>query len=173
MINEYAGIGARTTPLCVMTKMESLARKLASIGYLLRSGGAAGADVAFEKGSVRKKIYLPYKGYNGHHSKWYMTDERVRQAYNICADNHPAWPFEKNTSRVALRKLIARNVYIILGDNLDYYVDFLVCWTPKGKIEGGTGFGIRVAQSHGIKVFNLYDHDTMDVLDYIMKVGGQ
>jgi predicted Rossmann fold nucleotide-binding protein DprA/Smf involved in DNA uptake len=57
----YAGIGARETPDDVLHLMYLLGRKLATDGYVLRSGHADGADLAFEKGcdsvNGRKEIF--------------------------------------------------------------------------------------------------------------------
>ena len=46
----YAGIGARKTPNHVLKYMELQGKLLAEKGYILRSGGAKGADSAFERG---------------------------------------------------------------------------------------------------------------------------
>ena len=45
----YTGIGSRETPKDIMQLMSKLAYKLASEGYILRSGAAQGADTAFEE----------------------------------------------------------------------------------------------------------------------------
>lgn len=44
----YAGIGSRETPLSMLRTMTKVADMLAKKGYTLNSGGAIGADVAFE-----------------------------------------------------------------------------------------------------------------------------
>lgn len=44
----YAGIGSRETPLSMLKTMTKVADMLAKKGYTLNSGGAIGADVAFE-----------------------------------------------------------------------------------------------------------------------------
>jgi hypothetical protein len=49
---KYAGIGARKTPEEVLQVMERAGRILGSRGYTLRSGHAAGADMAFERGAL-------------------------------------------------------------------------------------------------------------------------
>lgn len=60
-MNAYAGIGSRKTPKNVLDFMFEIGKELALLGYVLRSGGAEGADSAFEKGadSVKgmKEIY--------------------------------------------------------------------------------------------------------------------
>ena len=44
----WAGIGSRETPLPLLTKMTEIAELLSEAGYTLHSGGAIGADMAFE-----------------------------------------------------------------------------------------------------------------------------
>ena len=46
----YAGIGSRTTPKVILDLMTSFAKIYAGKGYTLYSGGADGADTAFEYG---------------------------------------------------------------------------------------------------------------------------
>jgi len=45
--------------------MRRCATRLELLGYTLRSGGANGADTAFEEGCCRKELYLPWPGFNG------------------------------------------------------------------------------------------------------------
>ena len=44
---------------------------------------------------------------------------------------------------------------MLLGETLDHPVDAVVCWTREGRVEGGTGMAIRIAEANGIPVFNL------------------
>ena len=44
---------------------------------------------------------------------------------------------------------------MLLGETLDRPVDAVVAWTVQGRVEGGTGMGIRIAESRGIPVLNL------------------
>jgi len=63
----YAGIGARATPPGMLDLMSRIANKLEGMGYILRSGGAAGADTAFERGVINaanRQIYLPSAQFN-------------------------------------------------------------------------------------------------------------
>ena len=58
--HRYAGIGSRNTPENIQAIMTKLATKLESLGWVLRSGGADGADSAFELGVLshqNKEIY--------------------------------------------------------------------------------------------------------------------
>ena len=46
----YAGVGSRATPEPVLDLMRRCATRLEVLGYTLRSGGANGAETAFEEG---------------------------------------------------------------------------------------------------------------------------
>jgi hypothetical protein len=48
----YAGIGSRETPSDVCSQMTELAKQLDAENWILRSGGAKGADSAFENGAI-------------------------------------------------------------------------------------------------------------------------
>lgn len=50
MMKIYAGIGSRKTPKKILEQMRNISSFLAKEGYTLRSGGADGADSAFEDG---------------------------------------------------------------------------------------------------------------------------
>jgi len=44
---------------------------------------------------------------------------------------------------------------ILLGKDLTVPVGAVICWTPGGSGEGGTGQAIRVAQAHEIPVLDM------------------
>ena len=150
----YAGIGARATPAAVLADMQVMAGWLARTGWNLATGGADGADTAFAGGAPagQRTIWLPWRGYNGLRG----PDCRVLSAaamsacMEIAAPLHPAW----YRCSPAVRKLHARNA-AVLGVTFDRPVDAVVAWTAEGRVEGGTGIAIRIAEAHGIPVFNL------------------
>lgn len=80
----YTGIGSRGTPSEILEIMTDIARFLAETGYTLRSGGASGADTAFESGVLhidKKEIYLPWSGFNGNTSpRFGVSDEAMELA---------------------------------------------------------------------------------------------
>ena len=148
----YAGIGSRKTPNEILVLMKEVACKLEADGYVLRSGGADGADTAFELGvgnSRSKSIY-----YASDYEP--SVDEYIERL-------HPA----PNRLSSYARKLIGRNVKIILGDTLHRPVDFVICWTPAAEITGGTGFTIKVAKDYSdkIDIFNLADESVRKRLE--------
>lgn len=150
-LRSYAGIGSRDTPPDILEAMSNLAGHLAGRSWILRSGAAHGADAAFEKGCAelngRREIYLPWPSYNGHHSRF----EPKLEAYRIAAEYHPKWHMLKPGAR----KLMARNVHIILGVALRDPVSFVICWTPNGAVTGGTGQALRMALHMDIPIINL------------------
>lgn len=148
----YAGIGSRKTPKQILEQMTEIATGLATCSWTLRSGGAVGADKAFEAGAGdKKKIFLP-------------TGDIPDVAFEISAKYHPTWgglpPYVK--------QLHARNAMQILGENLDIPAKFVVCWTPDGaekettRETGGTGQAIRIANAYRIPVFNLANEGRME-----------
>jgi hypothetical protein len=126
----------------------------------LRSGGAIGADMAFELSCVTKEIFLPWKGYNDNKSMLFPPDP---QAYEISKNFHPNW----NKLSDGAKKLMARNAHIILGLDLVSPVDFVVYCAPLddvGNVKGGTGQGIRIANHYNIPTYNILVEKDMDSL---------
>lgn len=159
-MDSYAGIGSRTTPEDILKIMRLLGGKLATLGFILRSGGADGADKAFEEGcdahSGNKEIFLPWKGFNGNTSLLFQIPD---EAIEIARMFHPA----PHSLTPATEKLMARNSQQILGQNLNDHCAFVACWTPDGaeyattRQSGGTGQAIRIANHYGIPVINLHN----------------
>ena len=147
----YTGIGSRDTPTGVLRMMTKIAQGLAKTDdAILRSGGAKGADSAFEDGADKKEIYLPWKGFNDNDSPLF---DITNEAYEMAKHYHPAW----NRCSSAARKFHARNCYQVLGKDLDTPTDLVICWTPGGKITGGTGQALRIALDYNININNLYE----------------
>lgn len=165
MLNKrYSGIGSRKTPPEILKVMTSVASFLETMGYILFSGGADGADSAFESGVLdpdHKKIFLPWKDFNGNKSEFYKISVK---AVRIAREYHPTWDFLPKGAK----KLIARNGYQVLDESLDCPVDMVVCFTPNGKSEGGTGQALRIATKYNIPVYNLYfKEDLKQILAWI------
>lgn len=159
----YTGIGSRETPPEILAKMTQIATYLASRDYYLRSGGAPGADSAFEDGAGDKKqIFLPWRGFNGNKSNLF---EIHPDAFETASRIHPAW----DRCSQAAKKLHARNVHQVLGCNLNDPSEFVVCWTKDGEAVGGTATAIKLALHIGISVFNLGSPDGLQLLRKRMK----
>lgn len=169
----YTGVGSRTTPPAVQSMMTTIATRMARDGYTLRSGGADGADSAFERGAAagggQAEIYLPWAGFNGHaHGIVRLSLE----AEALARSTHPAW------SRLspAARRLHTRNANQVLGLDLRTPAAFVVCWTPDGCTSaatrtartGGTATAILIAERYAVPVFNLQHPDTEHRLERMM-----
>jgi hypothetical protein len=148
----YTGVGSRDTPSDILVLMELIARGLSKREYILRSGGALGADSAFERGAVEKEIY--YK----HHS--------TPESEAIAALYHPNW----GACKPFARSLHGRNSFQVLGATLNDPSDMLICWTPDGCLHhkdrsrrsGGTGTAISIASMYHVHVSNLRNPDHYD-----------
>ncbi len=155
----YAGIGSRETPQVILETMERIGRAMARHGWTLRSGAADGADTAFEAGAAHGKgsreIWLPWPGFNGRTADNAGTRLAVNNPANrdLARQSHPAW----HVLRDAVQKLMVRNVHHILGPEPGSSPpsDLVICWTPDGAGEGGTGMAIRLAGQQGIPVVDL------------------
>lgn len=147
----YAGIGSRETPEYICSYLMRAARLLALNNFVLRSGGAEGADISFEIGAEIGKghmeIYIPWTKFNNSkHSVTPITQE----ALELAKKYHPRF----NHLSYAAKKLMARNGYQILGPNLDKPSSFVLCYTPNGKGGGGTGQALRIAKDRNIPIFD-------------------
>ena len=166
----YAGIGARATPAEVRSDMTVVAGWLARTGWHLSTGGADGADSAFAHGAPtgQRTIWLPWRGYNGHRGPdcRVLSQTAMSACLEVAAGLHPAW----DRCSPAVRKLHARNAVVLLGEMLDRPVDACVAWSPDGRIEGGTGMAIRIAEARGIPVFNLGSMSPRRVCERLLEI---
>ncbi len=175
---KYTGIGARTTPDDILSSMKTLAQSLSVDGYILRSGGADGADCAFEQGcdwiGGDKEIYLPWKGFNGNNSDLYDPPNKAA----IIAESiyGSKWKYINN----GVKALMSRNIQQVSGRDLNDNSMFVLCWTPDGcesaktrtQKTGGTGQAIEYADTLNIPIFNLANDGTLQKLkEYVAIIG--
>ncbi len=173
----YAGIGSRETPLYALVVMQFLSNYL-SEAYTVRSGGADGADTAFELASRKNnEIFLPWYGFSFSGDGFVVNDKKALDIAELLIDGR----FIKNLSPIHQHstekmrqsknesnlKLHRRNCFQILGSTLNNPVDFVACWTGDKAIRGeqtsfktgGTGTAIRLASQISVDVFNLSRED--------------
>ena len=172
----YAGVGSRRTPAAVLAAMRDIAETLGNLGWALSTGGADGADTAFQDGALRTDaaitVHAPWSGYNGFRpGRERASDidvvvprphERLRGVpyADLARRHHPFWG---RCGRGA-RALFLRNVSILAGArNGDDLVPpaFVLAWTANGlgtgRDAGGTGHTLRLADALGIPAVNLAD----------------
>lgn len=159
----YAGIGSREAPENILQLMMDIGFAMAQKDWILRSGGAGGADIAFEIGARRAKgsmeIYVPWKGFNyedrarliGPAHLDVVVNDPLPQARTIASHVHPNW----GACSEGARKLHTRNVSQVMGMDLSTHSKAVICWTPNAAGGGGTGQAIRLAKHIGIPVYDL------------------
>lgn len=185
----YTGVGSRETPEHILKFIEEVAYWLAGRGYTGRSGGAAGADSAFEKGYNRFETiydtldyisfeaYLPWKGFSdivedGAHI---VTPNlpNYNEAVEIASTIHPAW----NRLGRGAKALHTRNVYQVLGLDLNTPSCVLFCYAPTTKnrqgivtgVKGGTNTAVQLAMKHNIPIYNFYLQEDIDKVKSMME----
>ena len=154
----YTGIGSRNTPEAITDLMGDIAEQLGKSGWILRTGGATGADEAFLLRAVGKRLpyelYLPWKSYSSVDS---TLSQPTDIAYQVSAKYHPTW----GRLSQAGRALHARNAHCVLGKDCKTPSRFVLCYTPQANGTGGTGQGIRIAKAYHIPVFDLGDTEVV------------
>ena len=118
----YTGVGGRKTPPAIQDLMTRIAAKLESVGYILRSGAAEGADQAFERGvtdAANKQIFIAWNGFCGRQMGQDgvvpLIDCCERRAFQIASEIHPAWGHRTRGAAA----LLARNTAQVLGARID------------------------------------------------------
>jgi len=164
----YAGVGSRATPLEVCNIFTRVASRLELLGWRLMSGGAPGADIAFELGVVSagsKMIFVPWARGSKHESEIRPADALWAQAEDAAAKVHPVW----SKLPPAARALHTRNVFQVLGPDLKSSAKFVICWTADGaeteattsSSTGGTRTAIVLASRFDIPVLNFRNEGAM------------
>jgi len=160
----YAGIGSRKTPGHIQDLMVAVATRLWRLGYTLRSGGAVGADYAFELGApsctIFREDYADIRDPAGFRRVVY-SPETIAFMESFVVAYHPVPHALKGDPR----KWMRRNTLQVMSHSQEGLelpqVDFVLCWTPDGSLDGahrsagGTGQALRIAHRHGIPVLNL------------------
>jgi len=158
----YTGIGSRKTPDKVLNLMSDIAYiYYIFLGSTLRSGGADGADKAFEAGCDKahknngvnslKEIYLPWKGFNNREGIIASDLPNWMEATDIMCSIHP----KTQALTQGAWKLHTRNIYQILGKDLNIPSHQVICWTPNCEAIGGTRTALVLADRYEIPIYNL------------------
>lgn len=170
----YTGIGSRATPAPVLDTMRRIARYLAGRGWTLRSGGASGADLAFEGACIdtpssSRLIYRPNGRVfaNGAYVSTIPLHQQVA-AIEIAERLHPCWSNVPLTKRPPL----ARNPFQVTGAALDIPSNFVVYWAIERDSEpqGGTRIAVMYARELGVPTFNLL-FGTEPLKVYLKEIG--
>jgi hypothetical protein len=141
---------------------------LRASNFILRSGGADGSDKAFELGAGdAAEIYVPWR--KKQEPATHIEPPDWEWAKSIAEQFHPAWVNLTST----VKKMIARNTCQVLGPGPQGpKSEFVVCWTPDAKYVGGTSQAMRIADAHGIPIFNLAKDGDVDRLQQFVEHQG-
>ena len=174
----YTTIGSRETPAHIQMQMAYLGYSLSAEGHVIRSGGARGADAAFQLGSMatglpNREIYLPNATFtmspNG--SKIPLdadpthvvpTETAMISAVELLRDNgigrsriRPGITAQDLLRRDPVVRLFARNAFQVLGYNLTTPSTELIGYMPLFGPPGGSKIAFDLAAAYGIPTFNL------------------
>lgn len=136
-------------------------------GCILRSGNALGFDqiVSMYVSKSQREIYLPYPKFGPCSSD--LTDAVILDSFwsTYPKAKEMVWKFHPLRRKLpsSILSYLIRDVYQVLGKDLQNPSSLVVCWTPDGasnsqectKTTGGTGMAIRIADAYGIPVMNL------------------
>lgn len=158
----YTGVGSRETPEHICELLTKVASKLARLGWVVRTGGAQGADEAFLAGcNGRTENFIPWNGFGSYGGV--VPDLNRNWEYLQSVENVNPLIHRKETRNLdkyrGFWKLQARNVSQVLGLNLDTPSKFCILYAPTTStgVSGGTNTAYQVAVQSGIPCFNLFD----------------
>jgi hypothetical protein len=172
----YAGIGSRKLRGSEQKLIQDIAKTLAKRDFVVYSGNADGADIAFQEGSNGKcVIMLPWKNFNSckydpnkslnHFACGFSTegDESIRK-------------FHPNPQALTngVRAIMTRNWHQIVGYNQYPRVSFVIACADRDVYEnivGGTGQACRIAKDFRIPIFNIRDKNWKPALIEFIKTG--
>ncbi len=168
----FAGIGARLAHPKITKVQAKFGFVMCLKGVINKSGRAYGSDYAFEVGtklgwkflssiyewpdiptSACQHIMLPWNGFNGAQHKpdaGYFCN-LTEECFEMARLFHQGW----DSISPGDKKLMARNVQEILGQDLRDPVRFLIAYTDGGQVVGGTGLALKIAKHYGINIHNL------------------
>ena len=146
-----------TSGLCELG-MDGIAQKAYSKAVDLGLASESQFEVYVADDYNIRKSKLPRK-----HLAITRNKDLILETERIASEVHPAW----ERCNEWARGMHSRNCHQILGYDLKSPVDAVICWTPKGNIQGGTATAIRIAIKYNIPVFNLGCDNKEDVLQQI------
>lgn len=175
----YTGVGSRKTPRDIESYMCSVAKRMAELGWTLRTGGADGADDAFYTGATRAKgpveLFLPWERFNGFAVDNVPSCVRIYERPTPEAqDALPNYLDSEHYKRLgrAPRLLHSRNVHQVLGYSLNAPSSLVLCWAPVGEDKmpkGGTATAIKIGWRNDIVVFNLAVARAKETFEHFMR----
>ena len=172
-MKSYAGIGTRNINNEECKKIKIIAKIMNKQDYILYSGNANGSDIAFQEGSNGKcVIMLPWNNYNldeydYNFSRDHFVVGKTNEGLRSVDKFHPS----SNKLSDGVKLLMARNYHQILGYKNYPRVNVVICCADRkyGKIIGGTGQAIRIAEHFKIPIINIRDKNWNSQFETLIK----
>lgn len=189
----YTGIGSRETPSEVLGIMEDAAFRLATLGWVLRSGKAGGADAAFQLGLQKycyvnglsegdvlgkAEIYTPWGSFGtpGLFDWWdinlefinKMMPDQISERDSLLEGIHPN--YNALRAKRGAFALHSRNMHQVLGvDILNPRPSKFCLYYAKedkaGNPMGGTATAVNLSKKYGVRTLNLNTPERLEVLE--------
>lgn len=153
-------VGSRETPELAYRLQVEFTQICVNLGFIIRTGDARlGGDKAARAGSVHgeRVIYTPVERNRPYHVAG-PSLPTWSDALDIAASIHPVW----HRLSTYVRALHARNVFQVLGCDIQTPSDFMIFWAPivnERQVKGGTNTAFQVALDWGVPCFNLADRN--------------
>lgn len=189
MTKFYTGVGSRDIDSETYKLLTLVGERMSEKGYVLRSGGSTGADMAFQEGCCKvdpeqTEIWLPDRDFNREklaHTKFSGSNYAIptETMYDSASD----WLYEnsivKNLDGKApkAKNLLRRNLFQVVG-NIDPLLKPKDCLskvviyaTDEKKIYSkGTRVAVWSARHFGVPTYNLLLDDQREKLLRLLKL---
>lgn len=179
-----------TIPDNINEKIRNYVSKLSELGFTYRHGPNTDPldNFVYNFASDRADVMLPWANYGNKEYKDIAKvakplDDAYRHAAFMLGKKKSDDPNENgklriNTLGTAFRANTARNVHLIVGDNLVTPINLFICYSPDGastrdeikyETTGYISFFINTCEALNIPVFNLQKPGTDERLDDFLK----
>lgn len=160
----FTGVGARTIPSNIFKILYDIGVNLMADDWICRTGTADGSDMAFRESYMDRPLHLEvYAPGDILNNKFGNAD----LAKSIVKNYHP---YYDRIQCAFSQALLARNIYQVLGSDLNTPSEIVFCYTDNGLIQGGSAIAIRIAQHYGIPIVNLGNPKHLKaILDYLKR----
>lgn len=179
-IENWVGIGDKQVPTEIKDLQMEIAKRLSKINAKLRTDGAIGSSINFQKGTceINSKlceVILPWEGFNSKQvepqfkgTNYIIIDDFM---YNMAAEilTKTTFPWFKELKDV-VKKFHVRNFYTLFICGLNQ-VDAVIYYAEeneKGIVKRDPASIVRLARSEGIPTFNIgIDEQRLKLLNLI------
>lgn len=151
-MNTITLVGSREAPAHVIKVAEQIGKAFSDRQWIARSGGAVGMDQAFLRfyDPALTEVYRPDSKHGALNALEFDNWEEAEQIVKTYVPHFEYMDFYSQW-------LHTRNVYQVLGRDLNAPSKMLICWARErgGIALGGTRTAVLIAKSYKVPVFNL------------------